>query len=78
MLIFFIDKIWEAFAVDRLPFVKVAAVIAADFIGWKVKTIHFSFLNHCRPKSVSMGNAIKHIKWNINQIPGTMKDSEVN
>lgn len=39
---------------------------------------NISFLNHCRPKSVSMGNAIKHIKWNINQIPGTMKDSEVN
>lgn len=37
---------------------------------------NISFLNHCRPKSVSMGNAIKHIKWHISQTPGTMKDSE--
>ena len=35
------------------------------------------FLNQCRPKSVSMGNAIKYIKWHINHIPSDMSDVEV-
>lgn len=33
-----------------------------------------SFLTQCRPLSVSMGNAIKFIKWHITNIPGDMSD----
>ena len=36
-----------------------------------------SFLNQCRPKSVSMGNAIKYLKMQINNIPQGMPDKEV-
>lgn len=37
---------------------------------------YITFLNQCRPKSVSMGNAIKYIKWHINHIPRDMADTE--
>ncbi|KAK3589225.1 hypothetical protein CHS0354_020086 [Potamilus streckersoni] len=33
-----------------------------------------SFLNQCRPLSVSMGTAIKYLKWQITNIPGDMND----
>ncbi|XP_012943705.1 translation initiation factor eIF-2B subunit delta isoform X1 [Aplysia californica] len=33
-----------------------------------------SYLNECRPISTSMGNAIKHLKLHINQIPSDMDD----
>ena len=36
-----------------------------------------SFLNVCRPKSVSMGNAIKYVKLQISQIPQDMADTKV-
>ncbi|XP_013413098.2 translation initiation factor eIF-2B subunit delta-like [Lingula anatina] len=35
-----------------------------------------SFLAQCRPISVSMGNAIKALKWHINHTPSEMPDSE--
>ncbi|KAL5013428.1 hypothetical protein ScPMuIL_007698 [Solemya velum] len=37
---------------------------------------HISFLSQCRPMSVSMGNAIKYLKWHISHIPREMSDSE--
>jgi len=37
----------------------------------------FSFLNQCRPLSVSMGNAIKYVKWQIAHTPGSLMDSQV-
>ncbi|ELT88129.1 hypothetical protein CAPTEDRAFT_95426, partial [Capitella teleta] len=39
-------------------------------------TPYITFLNQCRPLSVSMGNAIKHMKYHISQVPSTMSDSE--
>lgn len=36
-----------------------------------------SFLNQCRPKSVSMGNAIKYVKMQISHIPQDATDNEV-
>ena len=38
---------------------------------------HYSFLNQCRPKSVSMGNAIKYVKMQITHIPADISDAEV-
>ena len=38
---------------------------------------HFSFLTQCRPLSVSMGNAIKYLKYHITQTPQEMSDAEV-
>ncbi|PIK54399.1 putative translation initiation factor eIF-2B subunit delta [Apostichopus japonicus] len=35
-----------------------------------------SFLNQCRPKSVSMGNAIKYVKMQISNIPQDKSDTE--
>ncbi|XP_038051378.1 translation initiation factor eIF-2B subunit delta-like [Patiria miniata] len=37
---------------------------------------YISFLNVCRPKSVSMGNAIKHLKLQISHIPQDMTDAK--
>ncbi|KAJ8322255.1 hypothetical protein KUTeg_000726 [Tegillarca granosa] len=37
---------------------------------------YISFLNQCRLLSVSMGNAIKYLKWNITHIPSDISDSE--
>ncbi|XP_071503110.1 translation initiation factor eIF2B subunit delta-like [Diadema antillarum] len=37
---------------------------------------YINFLNQCRPKSVSMGNAIKYLKMQINHIPQGMPDKE--
>ncbi|XP_033646621.1 translation initiation factor eIF-2B subunit delta-like [Asterias rubens] len=37
---------------------------------------YISFLNVCRPKSVSMGNAIKYVKLQISQIPQDMADTK--
>ncbi|XP_064652149.1 translation initiation factor eIF2B subunit delta-like [Lineus longissimus] len=37
---------------------------------------NITFLNQCRPLSVSMGNAIKYIKWHITHTPSEMSDSE--
>ncbi|XP_033104220.1 translation initiation factor eIF-2B subunit delta-like [Anneissia japonica] len=36
---------------------------------------YISFLNQCRPKSVSMGNAIKNLKMQITHIPSDMPDA---
>lgn len=36
-----------------------------------------SFLNQCRPLSVSMGNAIKYLKHQISMIPSDFTDSQV-
>ncbi|KAK2138519.1 hypothetical protein NP493_7581g00002 [Ridgeia piscesae] len=38
---------------------------------------YISFLTQCRPLSVSMGNAIKYVKWHITHIPTEMPDTEV-
>ncbi|CAH1774727.1 unnamed protein product [Owenia fusiformis] len=35
-----------------------------------------SFLIQCRPLSVSMGNAIKHLKWHITHTPTDMSDTK--
>ncbi|XP_071854384.1 translation initiation factor eIF2B subunit delta-like [Apostichopus japonicus] len=37
---------------------------------------NISFLNQCRPKSVSMGNAIKYVKMQISNIPQDKSDTE--
>ncbi|OXB84356.1 UNVERIFIED_CONTAM: hypothetical protein H355_010783 [Colinus virginianus] len=37
---------------------------------------HISFLNQCRPLSVSMGNAIKFLKKEISCLPDTMREEE--
>ncbi|XP_053383233.1 translation initiation factor eIF-2B subunit delta-like [Mercenaria mercenaria] len=37
---------------------------------------YISFLNQCRPLSVSMGNAIKYVKWHIAHTPGSLSDTE--
>uniref|UniRef100_A0A8D2J635 Translation initiation factor eIF2B subunit delta n=1 Tax=Varanus komodoensis TaxID=61221 RepID=A0A8D2J635_VARKO len=37
---------------------------------------YISFLNQCRPLSVSMGNAIKFLKKEISALPGSMQDEE--
>lgn len=37
---------------------------------------YISFLNQCRPLSVSMGNAIKYVKWHIAQTPASLTDAE--
>lgn len=37
---------------------------------------NISFLNQCRPKSVSMGNAIKYVKMQISHIPQDATDNE--
>lgn len=36
-----------------------------------------SFLNQCRLMSVSMGNAVKHLKHHITHMPNNLKDHEV-
>ncbi|XP_072042450.1 translation initiation factor eIF2B subunit delta-like [Amphiura filiformis] len=41
----------------------------------KLKPI-INFLNQCRPKSVSMGNAIKYVKMQITHMPGDISDAE--
>eukprot|EP00118_Oscarella_pearsei_P011180 m.73200 g.73200 ORF g.73200 m.73200 type:complete len:75 (+) comp35828_c0_seq2:254-478(+) len=38
---------------------------------------YISFLSQCRPLSVSMGNAIKHIKLHISTIPPEKPEDEV-
>ncbi|XP_019628473.1 PREDICTED: translation initiation factor eIF-2B subunit delta-like [Branchiostoma belcheri] len=37
---------------------------------------YISFLTQCRPLSVSMGNAIKYIKWQINHSPNDIPEAE--
>uniref|UniRef100_A0A8B9TK93 Translation initiation factor eIF2B subunit delta n=1 Tax=Anas platyrhynchos TaxID=8839 RepID=A0A8B9TK93_ANAPL len=37
---------------------------------------HISFLNQCRPLSVSMGNAIKFLKKEISCLPDTLREEE--
>ncbi|XP_071112004.1 translation initiation factor eIF2B subunit delta-like isoform X1 [Haliotis cracherodii] len=37
---------------------------------------YISFLVQCRPLSVSMGNAIKYLKWNISHMPRELSDAE--
>lgn len=36
-----------------------------------------NYLNQCRPVSVSMTNALKHIKWHLTQLPNNITDAEV-
>ena len=36
-----------------------------------------NFLTHCRPLSVSMGNAIKHLKREISKIAPDLSETEV-
>nr|XP_018902695.1 PREDICTED: translation initiation factor eIF-2B subunit delta [Bemisia tabaci] len=35
-----------------------------------------NYLNQCRPVSVSMTNALKHIKWHLTQLPNNITDAE--
>ncbi|KAI0228007.1 Translation initiation factor eIF-2B subunit delta [Lamellibrachia satsuma] len=37
---------------------------------------YISFLTQCRPLSVSMGNAIKYVKWQITHMPTEMSDAK--
>lgn len=36
-----------------------------------------AYLEACRPISVSMFNALKHLKWLLSQLPNTVSDNEV-
>ncbi len=47
---------------------------------WEYSILCFSlcsFLSKCRPLSVSMGNAIKHLKLKISNIPPDVSEAEV-
>lgn len=35
-----------------------------------------AYLQHCRPLSVSMTNALRHIKWHLTQLPNNVPDVE--
>ncbi|XP_012257898.2 translation initiation factor eIF-2B subunit delta isoform X2 [Athalia rosae] len=35
-----------------------------------------AYLNHCRPLAVSMQNALKHLKWQMTQLPTTVSDED--
>lgn len=35
-----------------------------------------AYLQHCRPLSVSMTNALRHIKWHLTQLPNNVPDAE--
>ncbi|KAL4217604.1 Eukaryotic translation initiation factor 2B [Mactra antiquata] len=37
---------------------------------------YISFLSQCRPLSVSMGNAIKFVKWHVSHTPANINDNE--
>lgn len=48
------------------------------FLKMYTCTLFFSsFLNQCRLMSVSMGNAVKHLKHHITHMPNNLKDYEV-
>ena len=36
-----------------------------------------AYLHHCRPLAVSMQNALRHIKWQMTQLPTTISDKDV-
>lgn len=36
-----------------------------------------AYLHHCRPIAVSMQNALRHLKWQMTQLPATTSDEEV-
>jgi translation initiation factor eIF-2B subunit delta len=36
-----------------------------------------AFLDRCRPLSVSMTNALRHLTWQLTQLPNSVSDSEV-
>ncbi len=49
------------------------AVVLLDGCAWQLACFdtlacRFSFLEQCRPLSVSMGNAIRYVKHEINQL----------
>ncbi|XP_046742445.1 translation initiation factor eIF-2B subunit delta [Diprion similis] len=35
-----------------------------------------AYLHHCRPMAVSMQNALKHLKWQMSQLPTTTSDED--
>ena len=52
-------------------------LVAYMYLSTSTYYFFSSFLTQCRPLSVSMGNAIKYVKFHISQIPQDMPDSEV-
>lgn len=36
-----------------------------------------AYLHHCRPLAVSMQNALRHLKWQMTQLPPTISDEDV-
>lgn len=36
-----------------------------------------AYLHHCRPMAVSMQNALRHLKWQMTQLPTTVSDNDV-
>ncbi|EZA54051.1 hypothetical protein DMN91_000102 [Ooceraea biroi] len=52
--------------------------VQADFVRGLEVTLKESleYLHHCRPKAVSMDNAMRHLKWQMTQFPSTLSDDE--
>ncbi|KOC62128.1 Translation initiation factor eIF-2B subunit delta [Habropoda laboriosa] len=50
----------------------------ADFIRGLEATLQESiaYLHHCRPLAVSMQNALKHLKWQMTQLPSALSDAD--
>ena len=46
-------------------------------IHYKLYSLFVRFLQNCRQLSVSMGNAIKYIKWHITNTPTDMPEEQV-
>jgi hypothetical protein len=47
------------------------------FIHFVLFIFVYSFLNQCRLMSVSMGNAITQLKWNISHVSRDLSDNKV-
>ncbi|CAK9824364.1 Translation initiation factor eIF-2B subunit delta [Anthophora retusa] len=50
----------------------------ADFIRGLEATLQESiaYLHHCRPLAVSMQNALRHLKWQMTQLPSALSDTD--
>lgn len=51
----------------------------ADFIRGLEASLQESiaYLHHCRPLAVSMQNALRHLKWQMTQLPSALPDADV-
>ncbi|XP_017753741.1 PREDICTED: translation initiation factor eIF-2B subunit delta-like [Eufriesea mexicana] len=50
----------------------------ADFIRGLEASLQESvaYLHHCRPLAVSMQNALRHLKWQMTQLPSSLSDAD--